>query len=149
MDIDTCISEYIDMAPNIFPVEGAVSGSDFSKLVKAIRGKQRFDPVPLEEAVKRLVKKHLENRATRGEDTLLRFEASRDKKSPQCKMYGACSFRPGAKLTMILDLYALRLKKWELTFDLEAMKVLGMTSTCPFGRPVVQLQLHQHSSRPW
>src|SRR6266496_1243893 len=92
MDIDTCINEYIDMAPDIFPVEGSISGSNFGKLVKAIRGRQRFDPVPLEEAVKRLVKRHLANRATRGEDTPLRFEASRDRKSPQCKMYEVCSF---------------------------------------------------------
>ena len=91
MDIDTCINEYIGMTPNIFPVEGAISGSDFNKLMKAIRGKQRFDPVPLEEAIKRLVKKHLADRATRGEDTPLRFEASRDNKSPQCKVYGICS----------------------------------------------------------
>src|SRR6266480_5685903 len=93
MDIDTCINEYLDMAPDIFPVEGVISRSKFSKLVNAVRGKQRFDPTPLEEAVKRLVKRHLADRATRGEDTPLRFEASRDNKSPQCKVYGLFSIR--------------------------------------------------------
>ena len=32
MDIDTCINEYIDMAPEIFPVENIVSGSTLGKL---------------------------------------------------------------------------------------------------------------------
>jgi hypothetical protein len=85
----TSVNEYIDMAPGIFPVEGAISGSKLSKLVKAIRGKQRFDPVPLEEAVKRLVKKHLSRqRLAQGEDKPSTFEASRENKTPQCKVYG-------------------------------------------------------------
>ena len=38
MDIDTCINEYIDMAPEIFPVENIVSGSTLGKLVKVAKG---------------------------------------------------------------------------------------------------------------
>jgi hypothetical protein len=91
MDVDTCINEYLDMAPAVFPVEGVISGSNLSKFVKAVRGKQRFDPAPLEEAVKRLVEKHVTDRATKGKDTSLRFEASRGNKSPRCKVYGTCS----------------------------------------------------------
>jgi hypothetical protein len=91
MDVDTCINEYLDMAPDIFPVEGVISGSKFSKFVRVVGGSQRFDPVRLEEVVKRLVKKHLADRATAGEDTPIQFEASRDNKSPQCKVYGLCS----------------------------------------------------------
>jgi hypothetical protein len=54
-----------------------------------------------------------------------------------------------AKLTKSLDLYVPRPKSWGSMFDFEAMRVLGMTlTTAPFGKPVVQLQLHQHSSRP-
>ena len=87
MDIDSCIDEYLNMAPDIFPVESVVSGNKISKLIKVVRSKQQFDPTPLEEAVKGLVRKHLADKATRGEDTPLRFEASRDNKSPQCKVY--------------------------------------------------------------
>ncbi|KAI9854152.1 MAG: hypothetical protein M1813_001359, partial [Trichoglossum hirsutum] len=87
MDVDTCINEYLDIAPKIFPVEDVISRSTLGKLVRVVRGRQRFDPVPLEEAVKRLVRKHLAGRATGGEDTLLQFEASRDNKSPQCKVF--------------------------------------------------------------
>jgi hypothetical protein len=87
MDIDTCINEYIDMAPKIFPVENIVSGSTVGRLVKVAKGKHRFDPVPLEMAVKRLVRKHLGVRASRGEDTVFKFEASRDHAIPECKVY--------------------------------------------------------------
>lgn len=87
MDIDTCINEYINMAPEIFPVEDIVSGSAIGKIVKVARGKHRFDPAPLEMAVKRLVRKHLGPRAAGGEDTAFKFEASRDHKTPQCKVY--------------------------------------------------------------
>ena len=76
MDVDTCINEYLDMAPDIFPVKGAISGSKLGKLMGVVRGTQRFDPAPLEKAVKRLVRKHLADRTTGGEDALLQFEAS-------------------------------------------------------------------------
>lgn len=87
MDIDTCINEYIDMAPEIFPVEDIVSSGKLGKLIKVARGKHRFDPGPLEMAVKRLVKKHLGSKAIGGEDAAFKFEASRDNKTPQCKVY--------------------------------------------------------------
>ena len=93
MDIDTCINEFLDMAPEIFPIEDVISGSGVGQFMKVARGKQRFNPLPLEVAVKRLVKKHLADKATSGEDTPLKFEASRDNKSPQCKVYGRCSAR--------------------------------------------------------
>lgn len=87
MDIDTCINEYINMAPEIFPVENIVSGSTLGKLVNVAKGKHRFDPTPLEMAVKRLVQKHLGDKAAGGEDMLFKFEASRDQMTPQCKVY--------------------------------------------------------------
>jgi hypothetical protein len=89
MDVDTCIKEYIDMAPEIFPLENIVSGSKLGKLVKVATGKHRFDPKPLETAVKRLVQRHLGPKALGGEDVLFKFEASRDQTMPQCKVY-AC-----------------------------------------------------------
>jgi hypothetical protein len=87
MDINTCISEYIDMAPEIFPVENIVSSSKFGKLLKVVKGNHRFDPTPLETAVKRLIQKHLGPKAAGGEDTLFKFDASRDQSTPQCKVY--------------------------------------------------------------
>ena len=87
MDIDTCIDEYLKMAPGIFPIETLISGSKIGKLFTIARGQQRFDPKPLEDAVKGLVVKHLGERATAGVDTPLRFDASRNK-SPRCKVYG-------------------------------------------------------------
>jgi hypothetical protein len=86
MDIETCINEYINMAPEIFPVENIVSGSTLGKLMKVAQGKHRFDPTPLEMRVKRLVQNHLGPKAADGEDTLFKFEASRDHTAPQCKM---------------------------------------------------------------
>ncbi|KAH0542025.1 hypothetical protein FGG08_003574 [Glutinoglossum americanum] len=88
MDVDTCIKEYLNMAPDIFPVEGVVSGSRLGRVMGVVRGRQRFDPASLEEAVKRLVGEHLADRAIGGEDTPIQFEASRDNKNPQCKVYG-------------------------------------------------------------
>jgi hypothetical protein len=67
----------------MFLVENIVSGSTLGKLVKVVKGKHRFDPTPLEIAVKRLVQKHLGPKATVGEDTLFKFEACRDHKMPQ------------------------------------------------------------------
>jgi hypothetical protein len=83
MDIDTCINEYIDMAQEIFPIENIMSRNRLGILVNAIAGTQRFDPEPLEKAVKRLVKKHLGDRSPAGENTLFKFEASQD---PPCKV---------------------------------------------------------------
>ena len=76
IDINFCINEYLNMVPDIFPVKSMVSGNKVSKLMKVVRGKQLFDSNPLKEVVKGLVQKHLANKATRGEDTLLRFKAS-------------------------------------------------------------------------
>lgn len=87
MDIDTCIDEYLKMAPGIFPMETLISGSKIGKLFTIARGQQRFDPKPLEDVIKGLVVKHLGERATAGADTPLRFEASRDQR-PNCKVYG-------------------------------------------------------------
>ncbi len=103
MDIDACINEYIDMAPEIFPLEGHISGSGVGRFMNLASGNQRFDPKPLQNAVKRLVKKHLGDKATAGEDTLLRFEASRDNKSPQCKMFARNLHNCNAELIDLSD----------------------------------------------
>ena len=55
MDIDTCISKYLVMAPQIFPEEGLISGSKWGKIVKGIRGEARFDAKNLEKVVKDMV----------------------------------------------------------------------------------------------
>ena len=84
MDIDSCIKEYLAMAPKIFPVEGIFSGSKLGKLVKVARGKQRFNPQPFEIIIKKLIADHLKTRSSDGENTTLRFEAFINQ---QCKVY--------------------------------------------------------------
>lgn len=84
MDIDSCIKEYLAMAPKIFPVEGIFSGSKLGRLVKVARGKQRFNPQSFETIVKKLIADHLKTRSSDGENTTLRFEAFT---SQQCKVY--------------------------------------------------------------
>ena len=77
MDIQTCIDEYLKLAPQIFPIESRTQGSTFGKFVKMAGGRQRFKAEPLELAIKKLVKQHLGERSTEGEETLFRFEASK------------------------------------------------------------------------
>lgn len=76
MDVQTCINEYLEMSPEIFPPEGFISRSKVGQLLTVARGKQRFGPEPLEIAIKRLVKKYLGNTSEQGEETLLRFKHS-------------------------------------------------------------------------
>ncbi len=86
MDIETCIQEYLNIAPEVFPVEDAIGGSTVGRLLKVARGLQRFNPEPLETAMKRLVMKYLKARATAGEDTLFRFESSTSEETRSCKV---------------------------------------------------------------
>ena len=85
MDIQTCINEYLELAPDIFPVEGLVRGSKIGKIYKVARGRQRFKAEPFELAIKRLVKQHLRERSSEGEETRFRFEASKLKEEHSCK----------------------------------------------------------------
>jgi hypothetical protein len=84
MDIDSCIKEYLAMAPKIFPVEGIFSGSKLGKILKIARGEQRFDPTAFEKIIKKLVVEQLKTRSSDGENTYLGFEAS---KNQPCKVY--------------------------------------------------------------
>ncbi len=86
MDIQTCIDEYLKLAPEIFPIEGLIRGSKGGQLANGILGKDRFNPKPLELAVKRLVKKYLGERNTGGEETLFGFEASKLKEDRSCRV---------------------------------------------------------------
>ena len=86
MDIQTCIDEYLELAPKIFPVEGLIRESKVGKFVKVIRGRQCFKAKPLELAIKRLVKKHLGERSAEGEETLFRFEASKLEEDRSCNV---------------------------------------------------------------
>ena len=70
MDVDTCIDNYLEMAPIIFPKEGFVSGSVLGKVFHGVRGAARFDSAPLESVIKQLVTETLES----GPDTL--FEST-------------------------------------------------------------------------
>ena len=86
MDIQTCIDEYLKLAPEIFPVKGLIGGSIFGKIVRVVRGRQRFKAKPLDLAIKRLVRKYLGERSTEGEETLFRFEASKLKEDQSCNV---------------------------------------------------------------
>lgn len=86
MDVETCITKYLELAKDIFPIEKALSRSKFGKLGRAVLGDYRFDQKPLESALKRLISEQLGARATNGEDTVFRFEASKDGVSPECKV---------------------------------------------------------------
>jgi hypothetical protein len=55
MDVQTCIDEYINLAPKIFPLEGFMSRLSVVKASKLILGRYRFDARPLEQEIKRLV----------------------------------------------------------------------------------------------
>ena len=82
MDIDTCIDEYLNMAPEIFPVKNIVSGSGFGIFANATIGTPRFDPKPLEMAVKGLVMKYLGDEVNSdGENTHFMFQTN-----PGCKV---------------------------------------------------------------
>ena len=86
MDIETCIEEYLKLAPEIFPVKDLIRGSKVGKFLKVVRGRQRFKAEPLDLAIKRLVKQHLGERSTEGEETLFRFEASKLKEDQSCNV---------------------------------------------------------------
>jgi hypothetical protein len=86
MDIQTCIDTYLEMAPTIFPIEGAISHSTLSRGLKMILGKERFDPKPLENFLQSTVTKYVGDRSDKGKDTPLRFEWDRAKGEPKCKV---------------------------------------------------------------
>lgn len=86
MDIQTCIDEYLELASKIFPVERLLRGSKVGKLVKVMRGLQRFKAEPSEVAIKRLVKKHLRERSAEAEETEFRFEASKLTEDRSCNV---------------------------------------------------------------
>ena len=68
MDIDTCISKYLSMAPKIFPEEGFISRSKVGKFFKGVRGEARFDATNLEKVIKEMVS---ETFGDKGESALL------------------------------------------------------------------------------
>jgi hypothetical protein len=86
MDVQTCIDEYVRLAPRIFPLESSASKMSIIKVSKMILGKTRFDPRPLKQEMKGLIGKHLENRSTAGENTTMKFEATSIESSTGCKV---------------------------------------------------------------
>jgi hypothetical protein len=82
MDITTCISTYLDMAPKIFPEEGFIAGSKISRLFKGIKGSARFDAANLETVVKAMVADRF------GQEEALLFEADiADQVPAACQTY--------------------------------------------------------------
>ncbi|OCL10096.1 FabD/lysophospholipase-like protein [Glonium stellatum] len=60
IDINECISAYLDLAPKIFPKNGFISDNKVTRLFKAAHGTARFGTKELECEIKRLLAKHLE-----------------------------------------------------------------------------------------
>lgn len=86
MDIQTCIKEYLKLAPEIFPTESLIPKSKAGRFFKVVRGRQRFKSEPFESAIKGLVKKYLGERGPKGEETLFRFEASKLEEDRSCNV---------------------------------------------------------------
>ena len=86
MNIQTCIDEYLKMAPDIFLVKGLFQGSKIRQFFTIARGRQRFKAKPLELIIKRLVKKHLGDRCIKGEETPFRFKATEHQADHACKV---------------------------------------------------------------
>lgn len=80
MDIDSCIEKYIELAPEIFPVEGIISASGMGKALTVLSGQQRFKPAPFEAAIKKLIAYQLRGRSGEGENTALKFESAMEQK---------------------------------------------------------------------
>lgn len=86
MDIATCIKAYIRMAPNLFTIESRLSSSTLGRFAKMVAKTPRFNPIPLKNAVKRLVVEQLKERATDGENTPMGFEVTQHGLDRQCKV---------------------------------------------------------------
>lgn len=86
MDIDSCIQAYLNMAPDIFPVEGILAGSKLGRFAKILAKDQRFSPIPLEKAIKKLVVDQLKERTTEGENTPMRFAVAQPSSYQSCKV---------------------------------------------------------------
>ena len=81
MDVDTCISEYLSMAPEIFPEEDFVSKSKLGKLWKGVKGTSRFDADKFEKIVKHMV---FAASGSDGDSVLLQSDQS-EQDPPQCR----------------------------------------------------------------
>jgi patatin-like phospholipase/acyl hydrolase len=85
MDVETCISKYINLGPRIFPEESIIKGNKLSKAVNFLAKKPRFKSESLEAAIQEMVEERLSTRSTAGRDTMMRFEAGQDG-GPRCNV---------------------------------------------------------------
>lgn len=79
MDAQTCIDEYIKLAPKIFPLEGFVSRKSFVKASKLLLGRYRFDSLPLEQEMRSLVSANLKDSQSDGRSVHMRPVSGSDK----------------------------------------------------------------------
>lgn len=86
MDVQSCITEYLKMAPEIFPIESLIQGGSVGRFFNVARGKQRFQAEPLELAIKRLVRNSPGEGSTRDEETPFRFESSKLQSGHGCRV---------------------------------------------------------------
>ncbi|KAE8398635.1 acyl transferase/acyl hydrolase/lysophospholipase [Aspergillus pseudonomiae] len=74
MDIPACISQYTEIAPNIFPRDKFASGLRFT------RERHMFDPEPFAKVVKQLVRLHL----NKGNDVVMKYDKEHVSKVALC-----------------------------------------------------------------
>lgn len=86
MDINSCISEYLKLAPVIFPLENSALSSKPYLLIKASLGWHRFDPLPFERAVQELVRAYVGEVSGEGCNTPMKFQLRQSGMSGDCRV---------------------------------------------------------------
>jgi hypothetical protein len=129
MNITDCIDSYLDMAPKVFPVERRISRTRPAILCGLLRGKERFDPTPLETFLQDMIAKHVEGRSQHGKDTSLRFEA--DKGGPDCKVYAKIPTSRDSRIADVRSFLCAKSQKFGQLFRFRNYHVPGDLFDCP------------------
>ncbi|KAE9379634.1 hypothetical protein N431DRAFT_364884, partial [Stipitochalara longipes BDJ] len=130
MDVQTCIDEYIKLAPRIFPLEGFVSRRSLTKAYKVLLGRYRFDPRPLEQEIKRLVNERF-NDAKERRGVRMRSELAPDR----CKVFVCSNTEKHVKLTLFRNYSA----PWDNTENCEIWEACRATSAAPTFFPPISI----------
>jgi|SRR5271154_2701601 len=133
MDVDTCIDKYLELAPSIFPKEGFISRSKIVKVFKGATGLARFNPKPLEDAVKELAEAKFPEFDPWTPFDALKADAEHTSGKVQVmswRFVGRCLAE------IITDLSARPIKTRAQAFDSETIPALGnLAQNVLFGRP--------------
>ncbi|KAL9100922.1 MAG: hypothetical protein Q9163_003758 [Psora crenata] len=135
MDIETCIDEYLKLAPEIFPLEGLIQQSIAGKLFKTVFGRERFEAKPIELAIKGLLKKYLGERSTEGEETLFGFESSKLNEEQSCKVFVCVTSQKLGKPFRFRNYNSL----WDVLDDCPIWQACRATTAAPTFFPPVEI----------